>query len=209
MDRPVLMSAPMVRALLDGKKSQTRRVCKDQDDGLQWKHVEDVATWPENWDGKKALPYTGWIVKYPNLGLWLPRTCPYGAAGGILWVREAFRKIIGDTHGWIETDYRATYESGARMGDHLGVRPKWSPSIHMPREASRITLKITDVRVERLHDISPDDAAAEGWPGPDAAGTIRSSYPIAWYSHLWDEINGNGSWERNDWVWALSFEVIK
>lgn len=235
MDRPVLMSAPMVRALLDGKKSQTRRVCNDQDDGLQWKHVEGVATWPENWDGKKALPYTGWIVSYPNMPLWLPRTCPYGEPGDRLWVRETWahyqtinsiRRYDGASSSQVSdglAGYKADgFDTIEEFREHVRAMSgldleeveingsRWRPSIHMPRWASRLTLRITDVRVERLQDISPDDAAAEGWPGPDAAGTIASSYPIAWYSHLWEKINGKRApWSSNPFVWTLTFEVLK
>jgi hypothetical protein len=134
--------------------------------------------------------------------------CPYGQPGDLLWVRETHRKIIGQSGGWIETDYRATYQHGERLGDHLGVKPKWTPSIFMPRAASRITLRITEVRVERLHDISPEDAAAEGWAGPDEANSIASAYPIGWYARLWESINGAGSWDLNPWVWAVSFERV-
>jgi hypothetical protein len=188
----------MVNALLAGVKSQTRRVVKpqppprgDKSESI-FRHANGCRYSDVNYEGEAS------------------ERCPHGTAGDTLWVRESFRKIIGDTHGWIETDYRATYEPGARMGDHLGVKPKWKPSIHMPREASRITLRIVDVRVERLQEISADDAAAEGWPGPDEANTIRNAYPIAWYSHLWDQINGkHHPWASNPWTWALSFEVVK
>jgi hypothetical protein len=189
-ERPILMSAEMVRATLDDRKSQTRRILKDS--GLyaidEQIHGAEVAA-----RERRALA----------------SRCPYGVPGDRLWVRETHRKIIGQSGGWIETDYRATYKHGERMGDHLGVKAKWTPSIHMPRAASRIALRITDVRVERLQDISEEDAAAEGWPGPDEANTIRNAYPIAWYSHLWEQINGKRSWSDNPFVWAVSFERVK
>jgi hypothetical protein len=88
--------------------------------------------------------------------------CPYGQPGDRLWVRETFEKIEGQTQPWIETDYRATYIHGDRLGDSLGIKKRWTPAIHMPRAASRITLEITDVRVQRLQEISEADAIAEG-----------------------------------------------
>lgn len=197
MDRPILMSAPMVLAVLAGRKSQTRRLVKPQP-GQAVHHGYARPDGDFTWCLETGHGVSDRIV------------CPFGRAGDRLWVRESFRKIMGDTHGWIETDYRATYVEGSRLGEHFGVKPKWTPSIHMPRCASRITLKITDVRAEQLQAISADDAAAEGWPGPDAANTIRNGYPIAWYSLLWDQINGRRHpWASNPWVFAIHFEVVK
>ena len=126
-ERPILFSAPMVRAILAGTKTQTRRVVK---------RFEVRAGMPE-----------------PELQSLL-RCCPYGAPGDRLWVRETFAKIDGQTQPWIETDYRATYTHGDRLGDSLGIKKRWTPAIHMPRAASRITLEVIGVRVERLQDIS-------------------------------------------------------
>lgn len=187
MDRPILFSGPMVRAILDGKKSQTRRVAKC--------------------DGNPFHSASGaWVAMNAAKGEITEMRCPYGKPGDTLWVRETHRKIIGQSGGWIETDYRATYKHGDRMGDHIGVKPKWAPSIFMPRAASRIILKVTDIRLEGLMDISPEDAAAEGWPGPDANNTIASAYPIGWYARLWDQINGKRHpWQSNPWVWVVGF----
>jgi hypothetical protein len=188
MDRPILFSGPMIRALMAGTKTQTRRVAKC--------------------DGNPFPSASGaWVAMNAAKGEITEMRCPYGEPGDRLWVRETHRKIIGQSGGWIETDYRATYKHGERMGDHIGVKAKWTPSIFMTRAASRITLKITDVRLEGLNDISPEDAVAEGWPGPDEANTIRNAYPIAWYSHLWDKINGKRApWDSNPWVWVVCFE---
>jgi hypothetical protein len=187
----------MIRALLAGTKAQTRRVVKPTPVGLWGGTNLHKHTFVGIANGKNGAS------EAPVDHCW---RCPYGQPGDRLWVRESFRKIIGDAHGWIETDYRATYEPGARMGDHLGVKPKWSPSIHMPRAASRITLEITDVRAERLNDITTGDAEAEGWPGPDEDNTIASAYPIAWYARLWNQINGKRHpWDSNPWVWVVSF----
>ncbi|MFN7883589.1 MAG: hypothetical protein ACK5PF_11335, partial [bacterium] len=85
----------------------------------------------------------------------------------------------------------------------------WRPSIYMPRWASRITLRITDVRVERLQDISEDDARAEGWPGPITETGFPIASPLAWFANVWTSINSAGTWDANPWVWALTFERVK
>jgi len=188
-DRPILFSAPMVRALLNGTKTQTRRVVK---------RFEVRAGMPE-----------------PEMQSLL-RCCPYGAPGDRLWVRETFAKIDGQTQPWIETDYRATYTHGDRLGDSLGIKKRWTPAIHMPRAASRITLDVTGVRVERLQDISEADARAEGIvehqtlrPGTRACnvdgGMMHATGPVQVYQWLWDSINGPGAWDTNPWVWVVEF----
>jgi hypothetical protein len=124
-------------------------------------------------------------------------------------VRETFARIDGQTRPWIETDYKATYTHGDRLGDSLGIRKKWSPSIHMPRHASRITLEITGVRVERLQDISPDDCIAEGaWPIAQRE-LGRGHEAVAAFRDLWESINGPGSWAANPWVWVLEFRLVE
>lgn len=181
-ERPILMSAPMVRAVLDGSKSQTRR----------------VITWPKGYEVDQAAMER---LAERKDALLLSR-CPYGVAGGELWVREThYVWVAGMLDGsGMHIDYRAT---------NPDAPCSWTPSIHMPRWASRISLKITGVRVEQLHDISADDAAAEGWPGPDETGTILSSYPIGWYAHLWDKINARRApWSSNPWVWVIGFQVV-
>jgi hypothetical protein len=157
-ERPILFSAPMVRALLEGRKTQTRRIVKPKPS-----HVD-------------AGGRTGAVIgKFAGH---VECLCPYGMPGELLWVRETFAKIPGQTRDWIETDYRATYTHGDRLGDSLGIKKKWTPSIHMPRAASRITLRITDVRVERLQSISEDDAIAEGIDGP-AVRSVHNESTVA------------------------------
>lgn len=180
----------MVRALLAGRKTQTRRVVKPQ------LVLDDI--------------YECLLHGY------LPRPvevrCPYGMPGDLLWVRETFARIIGQSGGWIETDYRATYKHGDRLGDSLGVKKQWTPSIYMPRAESRLTLRITEIRVERLQDISHEDCRAEGCQGVPYHGPERIEYSnsmvLTLYKDLWESINGAGSWDENPRVWALSFEVI-
>lgn len=193
-ERPILFSAPMVRALLDGTKTQTRRVVKGLTDKM-W--IEATANGGFNvcYDGEPTCGTGVWeVAEHAH-----PISCPYGQPGDRLWVREAWAPRAIDPE-CTAAAYRATDDE---------CNGPWKPSIHMPRWASRITLEITGVRVERLQDISSDDAAAEGWPGPDAQNSIRHAYPIAWYSHLWEQINGAGSWAANPWVWVVEFKRIK
>lgn len=181
-ERPILFSAPMVRALLAGTKTQTRRIVKARD--LEWMDVHQGLREPDN-----------------------AERCPYGQPGDRLWVRENFARIDGQTRPWIETDYQATYTHGDRLGDTLGIKKRWTPSIRMPRHASRITLQITSVRVERLQGISEADAIAEG---------VRNSLHLPGgrfarenFGHLWWTINGDGSWESNPWVWVIEFKRVE
>ncbi len=196
-ERPIIFSAPMVRAILDGRKTQTRRAikpvptfngggaCHDAD-ALQQDFVE---------------PY--WVF---------PETCKYGKPGDLLWVREAWTQYPIELNpepcdAW----YKATSN---------GPPPpfKWRPSIHMPRWASRITLEVKGVRVERLQDITQKDAIAEGltkeiapnghvtWHVPDLLG---AQTPCRAFRLLWENINGPGAWESNPWVWVIEFERVK
>lgn len=204
-ERPILFSAPMVRALLAGTKTQTRRVVKKSE------------CWPVSAVRATMLESRGtaMAVDAQRLTYGPEIKCPYGQPGDRLWVRETFCKIIGQSGGWIETDYKATYTHGDRLGDNYGVKKRWTPSIHMPRDASRVTIEITSVRVERLQDISFADAAAEGlhctsdrldrW---SANGSSWHATPQQAYRALWEQINGPGSWEANPWVWVVGFHRI-
>lgn len=187
-ERPILFSGAMIRALLAGTKTQTRRAVKG---------------WPLEW--LATGQFTPEYVADPA-----NRACPYGQPGDQLWVRETFAKIDGQTQPWIETDYRATYTHGDRLGDTLGIKKRWTPAIHMPRSASRISLEVTGVRVERLQDISEADAIAEGIGLEGGMFTngdgLEYDLPIQAYSALWESINGPGSWAANPWVWAVKFK---
>lgn len=206
-ERPILFSAPMVRALLDGTKTQTRRVVKPQfaADALP---CEMPAT----------DPIGGWVVP-GHSGLWWcdaaanaddARRCPYGKPSDRLWVREAWARI-NRTHGIerittgvVEYAHRADM-APAMAADRLFYGGMWRPSIHMPRAASRITLEVTGVRVERLQEITRGDAMAEGCPFPNMAA---GHDPREWYAKLWNDINGPGSWDANPWVWAITFRRV-
>lgn len=218
-DRPILFSAPMIRALLAGTKTQTRRLLKPQPskpwDGL----FHDRGRW---WTGDSL---TGEAIETLRV--------PY-AHGDRLWVREAhYLTDDGDTeYALFPADEGGEIaehlEQIARMErdypnpEHWAKHKRLRPSIHMPRWASRLTLTVTEVRVQQLQEISEADVLAEGCPcDPDYHDTTadgsnphmvrleawRWTSPRAWYHRLWDAINGPGSWDANPWVVAVSFEV--
>lgn len=189
-ERPILFSGAMVRALLNGSKTQTRRVIKVQPESRVG------ADGPEWWTG-----FMGWqhVEACVNRPLLKTHVCPYGQPGDRLWVRECFRKSERDGSFL----YRADHE------DNPGVMP-WKPSIHMPRVASRILLEVVEVRAERLHAISKADCVAEGHPRaaePFAEG-VHLDAARDWYEDLWIGINGFESWKSNPWVWVLTFKVL-
>lgn len=206
-ERPILFSAPMVRALLDGSKTQTRRAValpRTRDSFV----LEDHGTgwWPYQSDDGETSNC--------NDGMEHPYDCPYGRPGDRLWVRETFAEEYDycdhpempgapTEHFHLAWHYRADGEPSRT--DLEGFLSGWKPSIHMFRRASRITLEITDVRVERLQDISRGDAMDEGCPFPNMA---KGDDPRKWYAELWGQINGAGAWDANPWVWAISFKKV-
>lgn len=180
--RPILFSAPMVRAILDWRKTQTRRIVKPEH--LRTSQAVDLVL------GSLAAARLIEATTY----------CPYGQLGDRLWVRETFSPTM---------DGGALYRAdpmydGMKPGDFAW---SWKPSIFMPRWASRITLEITAVRVERLRDISDDDAVSEGYYF--APNRCPDEFdPAGWYESLWESINGPGSWAANPWVWVIEFQRI-
>ncbi len=196
-ERPILMLAPMVRAILDGRKTQTRRVVKPQP------HYRDVAGAFASWVFKDGL-------LYPNAKPEVIAMCPHGRPGDRLWVRETWAHGIHALNAKHDEDgpfvYAATDGTQGRLSD------KWKPSIFMPRWASRITLELTGVRVERLQEISESDAKAEGCEpaiaGQDADGPIKT-YRTG-YVYLWNAINEDRGfgWLTNPWVWVLEFKRV-
>ncbi len=160
VERPILFSAPMVRAILAGTKTQTRRVVKPPRGYPQYSYCDPFAMPPAVW---------WWNGEHERVGV--RQECPYGVAGDLLWVRETWAKA--PTLNPLEYHYRADrpdYEleqerEARRLAPKLSKQYsewRWRPSIHMPRRASRITLRVTSVRVERLQEIGEDDAKAEG-----------------------------------------------
>ncbi|EPP2376523.1 hypothetical protein V3G61_12595 [Klebsiella pneumoniae] len=200
-ERGMIFNADMVRAILDGRKTQTRRIMKPQPDpcprgGHWWPsnvfktmlHVED-----EMQNGKG-----GW-------GGLVGDACPFGDVGDRIWVRETWAEA-GASAPDLKL-YRANYPEHV-PSIYENVPPaeeiRWTPSIHMPRWASRILLEITDVRVERLRSMSQDDARAEGViaaSGPMEAGLA--------FRELWDSIYGEESWKANPWVWVVEFKRVE
>ena len=185
---PIIFSKPMVRAILAGEKTQTRRVIYEPCNGVTT-IIED------------RMPFA---VSNEN-DQFYPRISPYGKPGDQLWVREAFSAWFGGTH-WYEYADKRRRRLGAdvtnifyRATHHLpDDDQKWVPSIFMPRWASRITLELTNVRVERLHDISSSDVQAEGFDSLEAM------------QKLWQTINGKKHpWESNPWLWVLEFKLVK
>lgn len=209
-ERGMIFNGEMVRAILDGRKTQTRRPIK-------WKQTrfteigerEDGSKWPWSEDAEHACDF------------WHP--CPFGAVGDRIWVRETFCTIDDTQYGggkWV--DYRATpkfeasHPAGWDCAPNDAEALKWRPSIHMPRWASRILLEITDVRVERLNAISQEDAQAEGmeltgwrptYSDPDSGGEVLTPYDN--FAQLWESIYGEESWKANPWVWVIEFKRVE
>ncbi len=215
-ERSILFSAPMVRACLDGSKTQTRRIVKPQPD-------VDITEIHHARDGI----FMAYIKQ--KYGQEYEIKCPYGKVGDLLWVREAWRvgKGYDEIPGSMFTSPAVHYEADSVRDDKI----TWGRYRHarfMPRWSSRLTLKITDVRVERLNDISEEDAKAEGVAHENMIVSVncyggatheehddRYFYdgcqeegfkdPVEAYQSLWESINSKGSWSLNPWVWVIGF----
>ncbi|MFG8999929.1 hypothetical protein ACEPW2_09165 [Pseudomonas aeruginosa] len=207
-ERPILFNDQMVRAILEGRKTVTRRAVK----GLQIP-TEDKTTPHEGlrWSalGQRHLRY-GFNVfgsTEEECAHELARcgVCPFGKPGDRLWVRETFADI----------GCRLTYRADLYDGAHCMVK-KWIPSIHMPRSASRVLLEITAVRVERLQDISEEQALAEGVRGEPCDHARQACSDIGcWgdtakgaFGFLWEQLSGAGAWQANPWVWVVEFKRV-
>jgi len=203
-ERPILFSAPMVRALLAGTKTQTRRIAK-----------------PVKHPDLGNLYDAGALVLEQEPQHVIDRACPYGQPGDRLWVRESFWGC--DAPGWGDQPC-VVYDDEWHGKEYrpAEIRP-WArkfgriPSIHMPRDCSRVTLEITAVGVVRLNDISQADAMAEGvWTaGAAKESGILDRSPgggvlnhVGAFRNLWEEINGADAWQANPWVWVVEFRVL-
>ncbi|HBY4594386.1 TPA: hypothetical protein MIU51_10930 [Klebsiella pneumoniae] len=227
-ERGMIFNGEMVRAILDGRKTQTRRIMKLQPKpsksrpGDFWfsskklesmVHVSDLA--PGN---SPIADYHLFIQEH---------CCPFGAVGDRIWVREAFRVHsratdvatlvykASERNSWTEQTNRVP----VAVCNKPATPEKWTPSLHMPRWASRILLEITDVRVERLNTISEEDATSEGVP---PAGSLLPDYPGTFltpkgdfatakvaFQRLWESIYGEESWKANGWVWVIEFKRVE
>lgn len=196
-EKPIIFSAPMVRAILAERKSMTRRVVKPQPEYRESKSLlGHYATWAKGWNIDDPIGLKAFVDG-----------CPYGGPGDRLWVKETFMGTK-DCLSYRATDPRQVIEFGF---------DKWKPSIFMPRWASRITLEIVSVRVERVQEITEEDAekegAEKGFVVSVKVGNEGSNYRIpnsfrGGFHTLWESINGPGSWERNDWVWVVEFRRL-
>lgn len=206
MDRPIILNAAMVRAVLSGQKTQTRRPIKVQPgaDIVDVGYDYHADLWLGNTQEDNDLGYCS---------SWAER-CPFGKDGDRLWVRETWTAAMHEPKGPTDCLYRADDNGGV---EDL-AEAKWTPSIHMPRWASRITLPLISVRVERVQDISEADAWAEGYGAhwqkrvKEAGADGPLGYPDArgWFAMLWDELYG--TWAQNPWVWVLEWskaEVVR
>lgn len=195
--RPILFSAPMVRAILNGTKTQTRRIIKPEPHPYGTEIIDSGRPWFKGkgrWHNRFTIQENP--LRYEIASL---HDCPFGKVGDKLWVRETFgwtqSLMVPESEPYIV--YRATFPSER----HSEI--KWKPSIFMPRGESRIELTITAIRAERLQDISVEDSLAEGI-------THHSmNDPIVEYQWLWEKINGRGSWDLNPFVWVIEFSQNK
>ncbi len=216
-DRPILFSGPMIKALLAGRKTQTRRL-------IGFPGIEKVLDFVKVATDNEGRPVyemkdaAGQFVARPaGKGLVDYHFSPRIGVGDRLWVRETWSHS-GDHVFSISEARRALTGWAIYQADENNDYPhaKYWPSIHMPKEFSRMTLIVTDVRVERLQDISEADAIAEGAKQYSSSTKLSRPFNPDWkgiyregYAELWNEINGAGSWEANPWVAAYTFRVIK
>ena len=255
-ERGMIFNAEMVRAILDGRKTQTRRIMKVQpSEGFSPMNMALETDYNARWYTPAREDSKGYLhpgkhqvfgVANDNEGY----TCPFGAVGDRIWVRETWAQLGNEDGCAIDWNDNLVKDAGAEaariyrasctIGDyglwqipddafwkpHTDDRQyegSWRPSIHMPRWASRITLEITDVRVERLNSISEEDARAEGvgsavwfaakgvpeseWTSLGEHGAMQASH-INKFATLWESIYGAESWQANPWVWVIEFKRL-
>lgn len=218
MERPILFSTPMVQAILDGRKTQTRRIVKMPDliEHPDW--FRYIGNSNDMEITRKAIPYDDrlyheWQRVNSNEVSWVIHS---HKPKDILWVRETWGLQRND---WPEEADTPFY---CYKADDETYLPKWKPSIFMPKAACRIKLKIINIRVEKLQDITEEDAIAEGigygfqmnagWPDyqhiENGVCELTQDSAGMSYASLWESINGKGSWEKNPWVWCLIFKKL-
>ncbi|EPY4902331.1 hypothetical protein ACXDKF_004586 [Klebsiella pneumoniae] len=212
-ERGMIFNGEMVRALLSGRKTQTRRIIKDctvgRDQISKFIQIEKkfIGCYPED---------------VPEL---IRECCPYGIPGDRIWAREAFRVHsratdvatlvykASERNSWTEQTHRVP----VAVCNKPATPEKWTPSLHMPRWASRILLEITDVRVERLNSIHDVDAMREGIQNLTTCshadfgipGVVNAQHPVRAFQLLWESIYGADSWRANPWVWVIEFKRVE
>ena len=195
--RPILFSTPMVQAILDGRKTVTRRMVRFpySNDALKFDCSTNRITWA-GFNGNTQI--TPW------------QDCQYGKPGDVLWVRETFAPYVIDNYDDKGNDkYTWLFKADGQESQWIldGMEDAtWKPSIHMPKAACRIFLEVVSVKVERLQDITEGDCVREGIKKESENG-----YPSALpqFEHLWQLINGSDSWDANPWVWVVEFKRIE
>lgn len=207
-DRPIIFSAPMVRALLDGRKTQTRRIVKPQPAAnARYTGIHFASDEPDCWFFNSPSGPCKVREAY--------------APGDRLWVRENWAKVPASAYRMSDGVVQTQSPTDAHMAAIYAAGwdrsiPKWKPSIHMPRWASRLTLVVTDVRVQRVQEISEEDAEAEGVFRHVAEHSLDKVYrderggtAIRYFSELWDNLNAKRGygWDANPWVVAVTFTV--
>lgn len=216
-EKPILFSAGMIRRVIRGEKSQTRRVIT-----VPKKHGEILDLFDDYY-----LESHGVIGVDTMEAHNVPLKCPYGKVGTKLWVRETWADAdIFYNNGGLEDPETIAYRADGTAIQFGGKTHlvgaidqsswnwdiiKWKPSIFMKRYMSRLTLEITDLRVERVQDISPEDCIAEGIASPEIDQSIGSSHVRVVFGFLWNEINETrgAGWHKNPWVWCVSFRIVK
>jgi len=212
-EHPIIFNEWSINRILDAEKSQTRRIVKPQPDGPA-KTAEQAGDGSWYW-----VPVHGTAQTAPGEAF----RCPHGKSGDVLWVREAFRMPARHDGQYTPKEYvsrsgytqgmpgRFKYEADGKRayevaGNPDGCAVEWGrkrPAIHMPRELCRLRLRVEDVRVERVQEITAEGARAEGMSDDQPDAIARSQF-----HNLWNDIHGDSAWERNDWVWVVEFSRI-
>lgn len=201
LEKPILFSTPMVKAILSGEKTMTRRIIgMSEYDFVRIVNEAEVVNEKTDEDEKKIFgtiaefqqdDWEGYFVK-----------CPYGNVGDYLWVRETFMK-------WDYENGKKKYVYKANFAENIELNKKqfkWKPSLFMPKEACRLWLKIVGIKVEKVQDISEEDAIREGIKFLNVGKHIDYKNPITYFEELWISINGKKSWSENNFVWVVEFE---
>ncbi|WP_190971645.1 ASCH domain-containing protein [Raoultella planticola] len=227
-ERGMIFNGEMVRAIIDGRKTQTRRIVKGTDGAVKFCKEWDI-------NGEEIFVVLGekdHTGMNPVLGA---ISCPFGGIGDRIWVRETWSDVnlegipavayradgdvysLMDDESFLDEDGAFNYDDPRVTKYHFaawysdligGIEGDWRPSIHMPRWASRIQLEITDIRVERLASVSDEDAGKEGYPAdPSPFGGPMDKW--LWFRQLWDGIYPKHSFKHNPWVWVIEFKRIK